>query len=503
MTGLLIALILTIVVDLLIFFRRQKQISDLIEGLDQQISLTREQKKKQQLRANKVSDHSDKLKSFISDKLIEYMDFDEKFIHFKGIASEVRHNGVISYDKINSALDKAIEQQNYLSIYEQNNSSTSSAAQNNDNVDSSTEISNNRKILYDYQNAKDAIAYLWDLLDLSTAENMSLYIGKKLVDYEEMYYQTRLNPSLHDDLSQSLGINPSFYPLQSVLMTMRLFSNDGAMANLLADSKINEQLLCTDFHFEDEQFSISLSPTAHILGNPNHLVLLLENLIRNAQFFSTKSSYKQKVDRVVINLKHRAASEENGGESFADLSVYNRGKQIEDVDLENVFKLGYTTRRKSDANGRGLGLYFVNEIVKGYQGSIKAINIENENFEYKLILTLASEESFEFSIYSKEIDGKVQVSTDADAYAKDLRIEKDIPIESIQLKVKDIETWSTNEIEKDSGYFWQGSSSQATHTMAPTWTLSLSSFKKKHQIIFQGLDRTGVQFDISLPLVSE
>jgi len=505
LTGLLIALVLTFTFDLLIFSRRQKQIIELIQGLNQKISLTREQKKKQQLRANEVSDHSDKLKSFISDKLIEYMDFDEKFIHFKGIASEVRHNGVISYDKINSAINKAIEQQNYLAIYEQNRNAANSSSDSNvnDNTDRSSETSITRNILYDYQSAKDAIAYLWDLLDLSTAENMSLYIGKKLVDYEEMYYQTQLNPTQHDDLSQSLGINPTFYPLQSVLMTMRLFSNDEAMVNLLADSKINEQLLCNCFQFEDEQFSIFLNPTAYILGNPNHLVLLLENLIRNAQFFLSKSRYKQKKDRVIINLEHRVVSNENGAESFAHLSVYNRGKQIEDADFENIFKLGYTTRRKSHSNGRGLGLYFVNEIVKGYQGSIKAINIENESIEYKLILTLASKEQVEFDIYSKEIDGRIQVSTNDDTYVKDLKIEKDIPIETIQLKVSETEVFSVNDVEKDSGYFWQGSSSQNTHTTAPTWTISLSIFKKKHQLIFQGLDRAGVQFDISFPLVSE
>ncbi|MCF6193075.1 MAG: ATP-binding protein [Kangiellaceae bacterium] len=507
LTGLIIALLLAFVFDLLVFTRRQKHIREHIEGLNLQINLTREQRKKQQLRANEVSDHSDKLKSFISDKLIEYMDFDEKFIHFKGIASEVRHNGVISYDKINSALNKAIEQQNYLAIYEQNNDSENSASNGfDDDLDLGTETSATNQALYDYQTAKDAIAYLWDLLDLSTAENMSLYIGKKLIDYEEMYYQTQLNPTQHDDLTESLGISPTFYPLRFVLMTMRLFSDDDKFVHLLANAKINESLLTAPFRFEDDQFVISLEPTKRILGNPNHLVLLLENLIRNAQFFSCKARYKQKSDRIIISLDSRdkdADKPEHEDDSMACISVYNRGRHIEIEDLDSIFKLGYTTRRKSDANGRGLGLYFVNEIIKGYQGSIKAFNVENESFEYKLILTLVNKEQIEFDIQSKEVEGKIQVATNDDTYTKDLRIEKDIPIESIQLMINDTEVFSANDIEQDRNYSWRGGPFENTETSAPTWTISLSSFKKKQHLIFQGLDRTGVQFDILLPLVSD
>jgi len=66
-------------------------------------------KKELQTRAHKYSRHADKLKLFISDRLLEYIEYDERFLHFKSIAAEVRHNGVISYDKVQTVLRQAID----------------------------------------------------------------------------------------------------------------------------------------------------------------------------------------------------------------------------------------------------------------------------------------------------------------------------------------------------------------------------------------------------------
>ena len=507
LSALFVALLLTFTFDFLVFYRRNKQVNAHIKELLQQIHLTREQRQKQQLRANEVSDHSDKLKSFISDKLIEYMDFDEKFIHFKGIASEVRHNGVISYDKINSALNKAIEQQKYLAIYEGERVAVD-AEQDQESTQDNQQAS---MALYDYQTAKEAIAYLWDLLDLSTAENMSLYIGKKLVEFEEIYYQSQLNPSEHGNPAESFGVNPTFYPIQSILMTMKMFSEDDEIKYLLADSKINESLLTSAFLLENESFRLSLEPTSSIFGNPNHLVLLLENIIKNAQFFNHKARYKQKTDRVIIQLSQLVNSTENGEETYARISVYNRGKQISHEDMQSIFKLGYTTRRKADANGRGLGLYFVEQIVKGYQGTIKAINIENADREYQLTIGLASKEQFKFSITSKEMDGRILVSLSehdqADEYdheyTKEIKIQKDIPIESIHLEANNAVLLSTQDIKPNQSHSWLDDQSGDDQLTGPQWFISLSNIKKKHHLIFRGLDRSGVRFDIELPLVEE
>ena len=74
------------------FYKRKKQLQTKLNDLwvgKQQL----------QQRAQISASHTDKLKLFISDKLLEYIEYDEKYLHFKSIAAEVRHNGVISFDK--------------------------------------------------------------------------------------------------------------------------------------------------------------------------------------------------------------------------------------------------------------------------------------------------------------------------------------------------------------------------------------------------------------------
>ncbi len=164
---------MTFVFEYWLFSRSKNKTNQLIEQQHKEVNLFSQSKRKQQQRANQYSDHTEKLKGFIADKLIEYMDFDEKFIHFKGIAAEVRHNGVISYDKITTALNKAIEQQGFLTLYEQQNSDSNET--NQQTIDA----------LVDYQSALDAMRYLWALLDLSTADNLSMHIGNQLIDCEE------------------------------------------------------------------------------------------------------------------------------------------------------------------------------------------------------------------------------------------------------------------------------------------------------------------------------
>ncbi|MGB0495341.1 MAG: sensor histidine kinase [Kangiellaceae bacterium] len=508
--GLLICLTLVFILDILIFLRKEKQLRKKLFDLHEQLEQSWKQKNKQQLRANIYSDHTSKLKSFISDKLIEYMDFDEKFIHFKGIASEVRHNGIISYDKINSALNRAIEQQRFLSVYEQEHEIASS--DHKEDV-SEQRIGHTQNSLYDYQSAKDSLTYLWDLLDLSTAENMSLYIGKKLVEYEENYFQTQLNVGEHEDTSQTIGYHPTFYPLQALLISMQLLTDSDEIKHFLINSKINALLYKETFDFNDDQFRISAKATNELLGNPNHIVLLLENLIKNAQFFRKKVAYKQKSDRIIINIDSVNA-DEHTMEDGVTFSIYNRGTIIEEEDLEQIFKLGYTTRKNKDAHGKGLGLHFVKEIVNGYQGTIEANNLFNQDLSFKLLLGLASGEDFIYTIQCQLRDGYMvsailnseseeNNSTETEQkidYLNELKIERDIPIERIQLintKTEDI--FSLDEIANLKKIRrWTD-----IHSNIPLWEISLSPYKKTQIFTFNALDISGVRFVVNIPSVIE
>jgi len=515
LTWLLICALLIYLLDFISIKRKQKEHNDAFVRLNEQFIKSREEKVKQQLRANTYSDHTSKLKSFISDKLIEYMDFDEKFIHFKGIAAEVRHNGVISYDKINTALNQAIEQQRFLTIFEQEKQTEVQEGSSTTTINNSQTSSS----LYDYQAAKEAISYLWDLLDLSTAENMSLYIGKKLIDYEENYFQIKLSMEQNNSAMQPTFTHPTFFALESLLMSMKLFVDSDEIKHHLINSNINNQLYQAPFQFKDEQFSIHSDVTDELLGNPNHIVLLLENLIKNSQFFSNKVRFKQNSDRIHIHLeqvesRNQSDTDNPSLDEFEQnilFSIYNRGQNIKDEDIDKIFKLGYSTRRKKEFNGRGLGLYFVHEIVKGYQGSIKATNIQCKDLNFKILLGLASGEEFIYQTESKLIEGRMNTSIVNQElqglkslvdFQHELKLEKDIPLRYFQIINNETsEVFTSNDLESEhqkEKIVWTDPISQL-----PLWEVCLTPYKKRQIFTFKALDITGVRFDVNIPSVIE
>jgi len=472
--------------DLRLFLRKKNQANEYVGNLKNQLNLVSESKKKQQQRANKFSDNTEKLKFFISDKLLEYMEYDEKFVHFKGIASEVRHNGVISYDKVVTALNHAIQQQKFLALYEQNDPDDSEPSQHTINA------------LTDYQSAIDAMRYLWDLLDLSTADNMSLHIGNKLIECEEHYYQLQLDSHKTLDMTQSIPFSPTFFPQIAVLMTFALISDDIEIRNRIALSKINESILEEPFSFENQQFHIALESTPSLLGNHNHVILLLENLIKNAQFFISKNRFKQRTDRIIVRLENK--------DGYALFSIYNRGPHIKAEAMDEIFKLGFSTRKNKQHHGKGLGLFFASEIVRGYQGNIKASNIENAESDLLLILNLASGESVEQRINCRFIDHKMSVrlsdkQEESSEWQSEVSLQPDIPINSITVKSFDpesndeIETYTSDTIEKSEVFEWLEPSSGGRSR----WYIQLKPYKNIHKLVFRPLDISGVCFDIKIP----
>ncbi len=155
-------LVLLILFDITHFVKALAGYKTQLKQYQGQISELFDSKRELGTLARTNSDHAEKLKLFISDRLLEYMEYDEKFLHFKNIASEVRHNGVISYDKVQSALQRARNQ-------------------GEDEADQ------------DYQEAADSLLYLWDLLDLSTTDNIALHVANQVYDSEEYYFQSLLN----------------------------------------------------------------------------------------------------------------------------------------------------------------------------------------------------------------------------------------------------------------------------------------------------------------------
>lgn len=451
------------------------------QKLQRQLKRIWESKKKQQQRANTYSGRTDKLKAYISDKLLESIEFDEKFLHFKGIASEVRHNGVISYDKVITAINNAIEQQKFLALYEQQSENPSEQT-----IDS----------LAHYQTVLDAMRYLWALLDLSTADNMSLHIGNQLIECEEHYFQLHLDSEKRLDSTQSIPVSPTFHPLMTTLMTLSLISDDNEIRNKISLAKINHSILDEIFEFENEQYRIALQSQSEMLGNPNHIILLLENLIKNAMFFTTKSSYKQHSDRIAIRLLEH--QDDKAGEQQAlHFSVYNRGPHITE-ELDKIFDLGYSTRRSKQHHGKGLGLFFVNEIVKGYQGKIQATNVDNEKLNYQLAIGTSDGEIQRTIIESSFVDNRMQVRLSGNKeWNKLLKIESSQSIAFVEITAEepDCKLQRYDDLSESELMEWTDSNAE----LRPRWKIEVNQSKRKKVVSFSALDVRGVCFDIYLP----
>jgi len=439
-----LALLGLVVVSDLYRYRRRRacQMADL-QRLAEQIDDLWQRNKQLRLKAHTYSDHAEKLKLFISDKLLEYIEYDEKFLHFKGIAAEVRHNGVISFDKVQTALHSAAAE---------------AAAAGHSTAD--------------HEAALEAMRYLWDLLDLSTADNLTLHIGNLLCECEEHYCQRLLNA----EHAAALPYEPVYSPRRAAWRALAMVRQETLEA---PDGEAPWML-------DDRRIHARLEPVGPLLGNENHLVLLLDNLLRNAQFYAGKRGYGAPFASIALSLT------EDDGE--ACLRVYNRGPHIREEDRANLFQLGYSTRRKREHHGRGLGLYFVNEIVKGYEGHIRVDNIHTPAGRYRLHAELDNGEA---------IDAEVEVSTasgrPACVAAEDPDGACEWPLPAPLRRVSVMSTDGASCVLDDFSASGRQQRHDPSHPARPHWRIHYRPRRNNHRLRFEPLDINGVEFEIRLP----
>ncbi|MEO0442285.1 MAG: sensor histidine kinase [Pseudomonadota bacterium] len=408
-------------------------------------------KKQLQNKAHSYAAHSDKLKLFISERLLEYIQYDEKFLHFKNIAAEVRHNGVICFDKVQTALAGAIGHYSELQKHE------------------------------DIAACRDAVndmRYLWDLLDLSTADNIALHIGDYLCECEEQYFQQLLQKD------GKTPYHPTFNASNVLIST--LAEQVEAPERLRAFGDSGEYI-----DYRDALFSISAESKVELLGNENHFRLILENLLSNAQFYANKKTSNKNQPSVVIRLS----------QSDHDLSVkvYNRGKHIDEDNGDKVFQLGYSTRRKKENHGKGLGLYFVRNIVQGYEGSINFTNISNQPDFYSLRFELDNNEPItdiaETIIENKRVVIK-QEAANTSAKQKQWKFSQAIKAIDVYSKYEN-NTYRFTIDNQDSLLL-----TDPKPGSIPTWSLTLVQKKRSSLVVFAPIDNQGVQFNLRLPLAT-
>lgn len=448
-------LVLLILLDMAVYHRQRKLQRIEVELLRQQINDLWQSRKQLQLKAHTYSGHADKLKLFISDKLLEYIEYDEKFLHFKSIAAEVRHNGVISFDRVQTALQQAIRAVRYRNPRELDD--------------------------MDVQGALDAMRYLWDLLDLSTADNLALHISNLLCECEEHYYQLML----HSKEQAVLPFEPVYSPQYAAWRAL---------------SQVRHEQLPppegdVDYLLEDDQWYVALAPVAVLLGNPNHLVLLLENLLRNAQFFASRRGRKGQGGRIALTLV-----EEDG---LARLRVYNQGPHISSEDMPSLFQLGFSTRRAREHHGRGLGLYFVNEIVKGYEGQIRVNNIRTPEGVYSVRIELEDGDVHTELLEVLMQDGQPLCRVGEAELCELWQWHFRSPLHSVEITraVRKSDQNSADRTLQLSDFADKGKQFRLDpdHPERPLWRISYQPKRNDNQLCFTPLDTGGVEFDIVLP----
>lgn len=463
------------------FKHKRKQVKINTDKLRTEINDLWESKKHLNHKAHTYSGHADKLKLFISDKLLEYIEYDEKFLHFKSIAAEVRHNGVISYDIVSSLLQQIIKDAS-------NNEQTDTVHVNKTHV-SKTLI--NKEVA---QQGLESMRYLWDLLDLSTADNIALHIANQLINAEEHHYQMMLEKDREeaDDELASM-IKADFSCQESIHATLQHLVHEPAAVPSIDD---NDRQKGSDvlWQFQDDQFNIQVMTQQALLGNSNHVRLILENLLKNAQHFSRKVPFKQKTDRILLTLTEGSESE------FVDFQVYNRGPQVLEENKQKLFQLGYSTRRTKEHHGKGLGLFFVNEIVKGYEGLLILDNVQNQSDSYSIRIAF-KDGAVETNIVNVEVvDQRAVIVGDQ---ATTIRWQYSEAIESVEISSNVMqETARFSSMDKKSVSYLQSQQWVNNQLIPPCWSLDIQAKRggnKTHNVIFNVLDIAGVRFSIKLP----
>lgn len=427
--------------------RNRKQVKRFQDEVDQ---LWQSRKQLQQ-KVHTYAGHADKLKLFISDKLLEYIEYDEKFLHFKSIAAEVRHNGVIGFDKVQSVLEASLSRLD----------------------EGDTGYGETRDAL-------DQLRYLWDLLDLATTDNIALHIANQLCDLEEQYYQQVLDP----DAAATQSLQPDFSPVRALERALvPLLENGPAFRAELAKG-----LPCR--WRDDATFWVDIDPCGPLLGLENHWVLLLENLLKNAQFFSGKRPYRHKYRRVAVDLSER--------DGLARITVFNGGPPISEEDQAKVFQLGYSTRKVKEHHGKGLGLFFVGEIAKGYEGRVRITNVANTAGWLSIRVTLA-----DGRVLTQMVDivlddelPRVRLNPD-DTPDKQLDFEYDQTITTVEVsRAGQTEPHSLTVADARSRSTWLDPATPGR----PAWVLDIHNKGRQASASFQPLDVRGVEFRVEVPL---
>ncbi len=306
-----------------------------------------------------------------------------------------------------------------------------------------------------------------------------MHVANRIYDSEEYYFQSMLNTT---DTS-SFPYEPTFSMFSALRKALLPIVDDPEAFSL---SESNHY----PFLYLDTRFHMLVNADADLLGSRNHMVLLLENLLNNAVYYADQKASKNRYSRVAILLSRQ--------QDQIVLEVYNRGPGIKDVDRSHIFQLGYSSRRIRDHHGKGLGLYFVNEISKGFEGTVDFENIENLENGLSLRIEQSNGDVETHFIAMVEDNGKAlcHISQTENSPGRSLEWSFASPVTSVE-----VSSQASAEPQIISDLIDKQSFSQldASDTLLPRWVLQISNRKRSSKLVFKPLDVRGVRFRIKFP----
>lgn len=431
------------------FQQQRKDFDQQVVGYESEITKLVNLKTRLQRKAQKHAGHADKLKHFITGKILDYIEYDEKFLHFKNIAAEVRHNGVICFDKVTSVLRAQFANE--------------------------TRTEEKKRL----SDALEKMIYLWDLLDLSTTDNLSMYVANKIYESEEQYFRLALHQA-----ESTQPFNPAFSTRRAVIKGLQGFLTecDPPLAEVIDQTR-------PTLH-RDDIFHIDLDDAGKLLGNENYIALIVENLVNNALYYFDSRKYGHKYSRIAITLRP--------SERDAELTVYGCGPTIDDAHSDQIYQLGFSTKRSKGNHGKGLGLYFVKQIVSGYEGSIRYENILNLEETYVIRFeTTEGIKTSEIIRVTLDEEGKpLCCKGDIDTPQPDITFKLDGALSSVEIAVQSTrQTFTLTDFETTDKRLLLDPSD----AVLPRWALEATSGRAHSRVVLRPLDVRGVQFVLKLP----
>jgi hypothetical protein len=142
-------------------------------------------------------------------------------------------------------------------------------------------------------------------------------------------------------------------------------------------------------------------------------------------------------------------------------------------------------------------LFFVSEIVKGYEGKVDIINVANPSQTLTLRMLTSNDMVVTKVVHIIEQEGKVLVrEAEQQKLEPQITWEYAVPIVSVEVSVTSMDsTHRFGDIADNEDYQCLDPFSP----FIPAWQLDIKNARKAYKVQFRPLDRRGVVFSVKLP----